>query len=537
MLSQLAYAYSVIAPRRPPYIISEMDINPFVITGDDRFVAVDGFAKFTAAAQAQAAPAGRGAKNLEPFFSPKGVAVIGVSANLQKDSMAREIARLLHDLNREDLYLVNPSGGRLVFDETEYPIYPSLAQISPMPELAIYAAPARFFVDFLKNLPANAPKGIIVISGIPSDMSYDEFKTRIDAALPEGIRVIGPNCVGVFQAPGENRKGLNSIFIVKEKLQILHSERSNTALITQSGALAISVIDKMKESRLFQSVVSIGNKYDVQIPDLIDYFNRQPGIDLIALYVEGMAPGEGRRFFELARDVQKPIVVYKSGKTAAGARAAASHTASMSGSYEVFKAACAQAGVVLGENLEDFENYVKIFSLLSGKTVRGNRVAGVLNAGFESTVGADALHSLTQAALAPATVEKLRARDKYGLADLSTSFLDITPSSDDEVFAGFVEALLQDDGVDCVFVAAVPHANVLKTAPSTCHDPDSMASLVPALAAKYQKPVVVSVNGGDYYKEFTHVFEMGGLPVYHDIRSAMKALDTFIAYRTKTRKE
>ena len=537
VLSQLAYAYSAIAPQRCPWVISEMDINPFVITGDGQFVAVDGFAKFIPAASVPDVRLTPRTEHLEDFFYPEGIAVIGVSANPQKDSMGREIVRLLHDLGREDVVPVSPSGGTLTFDGKQYEIYPALPDARPLPQLVIYAAPARFFTDFLKALPDDGPKAIIVISGIPSDMHYPAFKAQIDAALPAGTRIIGPNCVGVFHAPDANGRGINSIFIPREKLQILHSPRSNTALITQSGALAISVIDKMKESKLFHSVVSIGNKYDVKIPDLISYYSQQPGIDLIALYVEGMDPGEGRSFFELAKQVQKPIVVYKSGKTEAGAKAAASHTASMSGSYEVFKAACGQSGVVLGENLEDFEAYLKIFSLLADKTVTGNRVAGVLNAGFESTVGADALHSLQQAVLSPETVAKLRARDKVGLVDLSTSFLDITPSSDDQVFAGFVEALLQDDGVDCVFVAAVPHANALKTGPDTCHDPDSMANLVSALAARYQKPVVVSVNGGDYYKEFTHVFELGGLPVYSDIRSAMKALDTFIAYRTGGRLE
>jgi len=536
VLSQFAYAYSAIAPEKPVYVVTEMDINPFVITSQGQYVAVDGFARFQPASQANFAKCTPNTRNLTPFFQPQGIAVIGVSANLEKDSMGREIAHLLHDLGRRDIYPVNPRGGTLRFDDTDYPIYSQIADIPQTPQLAIYAAPAQHFVDFLKHLPKDGPKSIIVISGIPSDMSYPTFQAQIDEVLPPDTRIIGPNCVGVFHAPDAQGKGVNSIFISKEKLQILHAAHSNVALITQSGALAISVIDKMKESRLFRSVVSIGNKYDVKTPDLIAYFNQQPDIHLIALYVEGMTPNEGRSFFELARESQKPILVYKSGKTEAGAKAAASHTASMSGSYEVFKAACAQSGIILGETLEDFETYLKIFSLLSTKTVRGNRVAGVLNAGFESTVGADELNHLTQAKLAPETLAKLKALDEHGLVDLSTSFLDITPSSGDRVFAGFVETLLQDEGVDCVFVAAVPHANALKSDPITCHDPDSMANLITALSAKYQKPVVVSINGGEYYTEFAKVFEQGGLPVYGDIRSAMKALDTFVAYHLEPRR-
>ncbi len=530
VLSQLAYALSTIAEDNPPYMITEMDINPFVITEDGLFVAVDGYAKFIPSQEADTRKSGVNTQNLERFFYPNGVAVIGVSVNMEKYSMGREIARLMHDLGREDLVMVNARGGTISFDGKEYPVYQSIAELEHTPELAVYAAPAKFFVDFLKQLPENAPKAIIVISGIPTDMSYETFKAQVAEALPSGTRIIGPNCVGVFHAPDAKGKGINSIFLDKERLQILGSEHSNVALITQSGALAITVIDKLKESKLFKSVVSFGNKYDVKITDLLSYYSRQPDIGLIAIYVEGMDPNEGRSFFELASHVQKPIVVYKSGKTEAGAKAAASHTASMSGSYEVFKAACKQAGVVLAEKIEDFEDYLRIFSLFSGKAVHGSRVAGVLNAGFESTVGADELSGLTQAVLAPETLAKLKATDVHGLTDLSTSFLDVTPSSDDTVFAGFVEALLQDDGVDCVFVANVPHSNALKSDPKSCHDPDSMANLISQMAVKYQKPIVVSINGGDFYKELTRVFERGGLPVYSDIRAAIKSLNTFVKY-------
>ena len=537
VLSRLAYTYSTIAPDKPAYIITEMDINPFVITEDGRFVAVDGYARFTPSSEMNTAESKVNTQNLDRFFYPNGVAVVGVSSNMEKYSMGREIAHLLHDFGRQDLYLINAKGGTLEFDGKQYPVYQSLSEFERMPDLAIYAAPARFFVDFLKELPPDGPKAVIVISGIPSDMTYSQFKTQVDECLPPSTRIIGPNCVGVFHAPDGKGKGVNSIFLDKERLQILSSSHSNVALITQSGALAITVIDKLKESRLFKTVVSFGNKYDVKITDLVSYFDREPDIGLISIYVEGMDPNEGRSFFELASGIDKPIIVYKSGKTEAGAKAAASHTASMSGSYDVFQAACKQAHVLLAEKIEDFEDYLRIFSLISGKTVKGNRVAGVLNAGFESTVGADELNSLTQAMLSKETLQKLKALDVHGLVDLSTPFLDVTPSSDDKVFASFVEALLMDEGVDCVFVANVPHSNALKSDPKTCHDPDSMANLISKMAAKYQKPIVVSINGGDFYKELTRVFEQGGLPVYSDIRSAVKSLDAFVEYHTDSRKQ
>ena len=533
LLSSLAYTFSYIVKEKPKYTISEMDINPFVITKDHRFLAVDGFARFAPYSGSSGTLPEIRKENLEKFFNPKGIAVIGVSADMSKHSMGREIAHMLHDLGRKDLYLVNAKGGRITLVDKEYNLYRDISEIEDSIDLAVYAAPAQFTIDFVRNLPQNGPKAVVIISGIPSDMKYTDFTAQMDAVLPKDTRIIGPNCIGVFNAPDEESCGINTFFLDQNRLEVKSSSTSNTALLTQSGALAITVIDKMKANRLFKSVVSFGNKYDVKITDLISYFAQDDGIELISLYVEGMDPGEGRRFFELAKNIEKPVIVYKSGKTEAGARAAASHTASMTGSYDVFKAACLQAGVILAEKIEDYEDYMKAFSLLSRKIPAGNRVAGVLNAGFESAVGADELLHLKQAQLSAETIEKLKKIDKNGLVDVSSPFLDVTPSADDRMFADFIEAVLQDENVDCMFVANVPHSHALKSDPVTCHDADSLANLLAEISEKYLKPIVVSVNAGSYYSELVGIFEKSGLPVYSDIRSAIKSLDRFVSYYVK----
>jgi acyl-CoA synthetase (NDP forming) len=255
-----------------------------------------------------------------------------------------------------------------------------------------------------------------------------------------------------------------------------------------------------------------------------------PGIELISLYIEGLDPGEGRGFFQLLQTIDMPIIVYKSGKTDAGAKITASHTASMSGSYDVFQAACRQADVILVENIEDHYDAVKIFSLLSQKPPSGHRVAGVVNAGFESAVGADELAHLTPAELSPATIEVLRGMDTVGLVDTRTSFLDITPMADDQMYGDFVRVVLADENVDCVFVSVIPHTDALKTLPENCHDPDSLANRLVALGKSSTKPMIISVNAGRYYQEFVNILEENGLPVYADIRSAIRSLDRFVSY-------
>lgn len=533
-LSSLAQHYSIIGEKRPAYLITALEINPFVITKDNRFVAVDGFGEFLPVSESKTGLLKVNLHNLDKFFQPQGIAVVGVSADPAKYSLGREIAKLLHDLGRNDLYFINARGGNLTFGNTDYPLYKSLGELPDRVELVVYAAPAHSTIDFMKELNGTSIKAVILISGIPAEIKNSEFARRLSEVVPDGVRIIGPNCMGVFCAPQHGKQGLNTLFIEEKRLEIKSSKNSNTVFLTQSGAFSVTAIDKLQNARVLKNIVSFGNKYDVKITDLIAYFSGDASTQVLALYIEGLDPGEGRQFFDLARQIDKPLIVYKAGRTEAGARAAASHTASMSGSYDVFKAACLQAGVILAENIEDHYDYLKVFSLLANKIPGGNRVAGVVNAGFESTVGADELKNLEQARLSEATIVKLNQINKYGLVDVSSPFLDITPMADDRMYADFVEAVLQDEGVDCVFVAVVPHAVSLKTTPDTCRDPDSLANLLVSLSNKYQKPMVISVNAGRYYQDFVSIMEENGLPVHTDIRSAIKSLDRFVSHHVKT---
>ena len=532
-LSRLSYHYSRITPERPAFVIKSLEVNPFVVAKDGRFIALDGYAEFEPVSEPAHAVRSVKPEGLEYLFAPKGVAVIGVSSDPAKYSLGREIAHLLHDLNRDDLYLVNSKGGSVMLGNRAYRLYQRLGEIEDRVDLAVYAAPGQYTADFVRDLAGTGVKAAILISGVPAQMKYTEFAAALDTIRPPGIRILGPNCMGIFHAPQGTNPGLNTLFVEEKRLEIKSAPHSNVALLTQSGALAVTAIDKLQNARVFKAVVSFGNKYDIKVADLIAYFGRDPSVDVLALYLEGLDPGEGRQFSDLARGMEKPIIVYKGGRTEAGARAAALHTAAMSGSYDVFKAACEQSGVIMAGSIEEHYDLVKAFSLLARRIPRGNRVSGVVNAGFESTVGADELNHLRQATLAPETVARLGEINTFGLVDTSAPFLDITPMADDRMYADFAEAVLEDPNVDCVFVAVVPHASALKTDPETCHDPNGLANLLVSLSKRHHKPMVVSVNAGRHYQEFISIMECNGIPVYTDIRSAIKSLDVFVTYHLR----
>ena len=532
-LSQIAYHYSVVPEQKPPFVIQSMDVNPFIITEDDRFVAIDGYAEFSPYHGGDVPKVN--VTNLSNFFKPSGVAIAGVSKNLSKISLGRDIAQLMHDLGRKDLCLLNPKGGHIVLGKKTYRLYRDLDEYMKMTNksvtLLVYAAPQQYILSTMENLPREkGPHAVILIPGMPSDMDYKEFERQMDRVRPRDMRVIGPNCMGVYHAPDSRTKGVNTLFIEEARLEIRHSRFSNTLLLTQSGAFAVTVLDKFQHSCIFKAVVSFGNKYDVKLTDLMAFFAGSRQFDVLALYIEGLDEGEGRLFYQIVSQIKKPVIVYKAGRTDAGARAAQSHTASISGSYEVFRAACVQTGVILAENLEDHYHFVRIFSLLSRRKPVKDTVAGVVNAGFESTVGADELIHLKQAILSPQTVRRLNRINRFGLVNTASPFLDISPMADDRMYADFVEKILQDDNVGSVFVAIVPHTATLKTSPSLCRDEDGLAALLVNLNLKYEKPMVVSVNGGQHYSEFISILEENGIPVYKDIRSAIKSLDRFVTY-------
>ena len=532
-ISELGIAFSFLSGRRPDFYLRALDLNPIVFSKDGRFVAVDGYAEFTPSDASASVTALPDATHLKGFFHPRGVVVAGVSTKAEKYSMARNIVTLFAELDRDDVYCVNPKGGEAVIQGRMYPLYKSLSEIPHPYDLVVYAAPGQYSLEFMRKVPPG--KSVILISGIPADMKYEDFVRGMEGARQPGVRVIGPNCMGVFRTPRDGEKGVNTLFIDERRMRIPLGTGSNVALLTQSGAMGITSVERSQYAAIFCTIVSFGNKVDVNLPDLMEYFERDGAVEVMALYLEGVGAGEGRRFFDLARRSKKPVIVYKSGRTEAGAKAAASHTASISGSYDVFKAACLQANCVLTEELDDFYHFTKAFAMLNGRKPRGCRVAGVVNAGLDATMGADLLRYLKPAEFAKETADRIRELNTHGLVSIGTAFLDLTPMTDDVGYAAYIEAVLSDPGVDCLFVAIVPHIENLKTLPESFRDDDAIGPLLITAAKRHQKPIVVSVNAGKHFLPFVQYLEENGLPVYGDIRSAIRSLDAFAEYWTDTK--
>jgi 3-hydroxypropionyl-CoA synthetase (ADP-forming) len=530
----LLYAhYSSLNPEPPDYIFSEFEINPLVFDQEGSLIAIDGLATFLPSERRLDLLKGPNPTSLDNVFYPQGIAVVGVSAT-DHNKTGNNIARLLHDMQREDLYLLNVKGGHATISGREYPLYRSVLDIPDRVDLVVVTVPATFAPAIVREAKLKKARGIILIPGGFSEVHGDQSLENEIAAELAGtdIRVIGPNCLGVFRAPTRRQAGLNTLFIPEQKLEYRPKLESNVALLTQSGALGVTELDKLKSAIYPRVVVSYGNQLDVDPGDLAAYFQEDPDIDVLAFYIEGFKACGGRKFFDAVRHSRKPVIVYKAGRTDAGSRAAASHTASMTGDYKVALAAMEQAGAIVADHILDHKDLIKVFALMGDKQIRGRRVAGVVNAGFESTYAADNLGRLELAALSPQTVVELRQFLPAFVA--INPFLDLTPMADDALFERCIELLLADDGVDCLFISIVPHTVMLRTTREEMEkETEHIAHRIIRQGKHSDKPIVVSVNAGVMYNVLVETLEAGDIPSYTTAERAITALNRLVRYHLK----
>lgn len=344
--------------------------------------------------------------SLDPFFQPGSVAVVGASAD--ESSVGYALLRnLLYGRIRgpEDrslgfpgpVYAVNPKGGEILGQ----PVHESLSAIGEPVELMVVAIPPRFIPGIIDEAGGLGVGHAIVISAGFAEMGdegralQNEMLARARAAA---IRLIGPNCLGTLRPS----TGLNASFA--ESMP----PAGRIGLLSQSGALITGIISYAARERFgLSAAVSLGSKADVEDEDVLRWFADDEETRTVALYVEAFT--EPRRFLEAASELarKKPVVAIKGGTTAAGARAASSHTGSLAGSGAAYRAAFAQAGVLQASSIAEFINWSRALS--SQPPAPGTRLAIVTNAGGPGVLSADAAdrYGLELAELSGETLARL----------------------------------------------------------------------------------------------------------------------------------
>ncbi|NLA75300.1 MAG: acetyl CoA synthetase, partial [Deltaproteobacteria bacterium] len=283
------------------------------------------------------------------LFEPRSIAVIGASQDKRKIGYS-VVNNILSGGYRGKVYPVSPRGGTILGQQ----VYADILDIKDEVDCASIVIPANLVVNAIRKCAEKRVKYVQIITSGFSEIGNDKEEKEIaEIAKAADMRVVGPNMFGLYSSS----VSLNSTFSASRIIP------GHVAILTQSGALGIAMIGKTAVSGIgLSSIISIGNKCDVDESELLEYLIDHDDTKVILIYMEGVTNGE-RLIGNLKRAVsRKPVIIIKSGRSERGARAAASHTGSLAGSDEIFDAIMKQCGVVRAESVEEAFNWCKFFS-------------------------------------------------------------------------------------------------------------------------------------------------------------------------------
>ena len=348
------------------------------------------------------------ASDLDNFFQPESIAVVGASSKESKVGYAL-LRNLLYGRmhgahRREDgfsgpVYPVNHKGGEILGEK----VYESLADIEHPIDLILVAIPPKYVVDLMDEAADAGLKNAIIISAGFAELGEEGKALQdrmLERARARSLRLVGPNCLGVIRPASK----LNASFAESPL------PAGRIGLLSQSGALITGIISYANRERFgLSAAVSLGSKADVEDEDILRWYGEDDATGAVAVYVEAFT--EPRAFFDAARALaeRKPVVAIKGGATAAGANAASSHTGSLAGSMAAYRAAFAQAGVLQASNVSEFITWSR--ALASQPAASGQRLAIVTNAGGPGVLSADAAdrYGIALADLSEMTLGRLNA--------------------------------------------------------------------------------------------------------------------------------
>lgn len=450
-----------------------------------------------------------GSHYLTPLFSPASVAVIGAS-----DRTGSVGARVLQNLQEAgfhgELFPVNPkhriAGG--------LSCYPSIEAVGRPVDLAVIATPAATVPGILSQCGEAGVRTAIVISAGFAEAGDDGKRlqeTALQIARKHAIRFLGPNCLGLIRP----QIGLNATF------SKTGARPGEVALVSQSGALCTAILDWADNQGIgFSAVVSVGDAADLDFGQLFDYLALDRHTRSILVYVEGVH--QPRTFMSGLRIAArlKPVIVMKSGRHSAGARAAVSHSAALVGADNVFSAALDRAGVVRAKTISELFSAARILS--SGIATAGNSLAIVTNAGGAGVIAADAAaeHGVKLAELSPSTIEFLDAGLPAQWSHANP--VDVLGDADTERYRLAVEACGQDEAVDALVVVLTPQGMT---------DPSAVARAVVEIRPRIHKPLLVCWMGGTNVAEAAGIFTEAGIPSFRTPEAAVAAFAQLARYR------
>ena len=413
------------------------------------------------------------------------------------------VKNILTGKDERKIYFVNPNPEEIMGIK---PVA-KISEITEEIDLAVVAVPAKFVSEVIDECCAKKVGGIIVISagfgeaGEEGKIHQEEILEKVRTA---GIPMIGPNCLGVV--------------VTKNKLNASFSpgtpEEGKIAFLSQSGALVDVVIDGVDKLGV-SAAVSYGNEADIGLTDLIEWFGQDRATKVLALYVEAIR--DGKKFMEVAKKITKtkPIVAIKAGKFAAGVQAVQSHTGSMAGDYETYKAVFKQVGIIEAESIEE---WIDISKLLAWQPCCNNSFAIVTNGGGCGVMAADycKIEGINLAELTQETVNKISSSPNMSPHWSKHNPLDIVGDASSIGYKVAIETVLNQKDVGGLIVIQTPQIMT---------DPDENAKIIVELKKKFpKKPIICFFLGGKMSDEAIDLLESNHIPNYSDLKRGIIAI-------------
>lgn len=449
--------------------------------------------------------------DIGPIMSPRSVAVIGASD--KPDKVGHAIMQNYIDVDFQgDVYPVNIDAQEKIMG---FKAYRSILDVKKPIDLAVISIPASFVPATILECGKAGVKGIVVVSSGFAEVGNQDLQDKLVAASKRyKIPVIGPNCLGVMDPRSKN----DTLFLPTYKID--RPRIGGVSFVSQSGSIGSSILDLISEEGFgLARFISYGNAAVVDEVDLLNYLAHDKDTRVIVFYIEGVK--RGKEFVEVAKTATrlKPVVILKGGITPSGAKAAHSHTASLAGSAEAYKAAFRQFGFVEADTLEDLLNYAKIFDTQPLTT--GNRIGVITNGGGHGVLATDALYQngLVMADLSKGTSKALR-KSMPPIVNIRLP-LDIGGDAGEQRFNAAFEALGNDPNIDAIMAITLfqtPGAD------------ERVAASIVNYGAKRLKPLVAVSTGSSYTQSHVKLIEESGVPVYDSPDIAARALAALINY-------
>jgi len=461
--------------------------------------------------------------NLDAIFSPQSIAVVGASTTPGK--VGHDIfANILKGGYRGILYPVNPNARSVLSVRA----YPNILDIPDDVDLAIIILPPKIALKAIKEAIKKGVKGVVIVSAGFREVGGIGLKIEnqiVSICKKAGVRVVGPNCLGVINPLSS--VSLNASFARRMP------KSGNISFISQSGALCAAVLDFAADRDFgFSKFISIGNKADVDELDLLRYMHDDEDTEVVMIYLEELK--KGLEFVESVKEITSgnrptPILVIKSGRTTAGARAAASHTGALAGSEAVYDAIFKQAGIIRVDSINELFDYAIAFAYKNksetGKFTRkvpgGNRVAIVTNAGGPGIVATDMTVSsgLKLAKFQEETIEALESH--LPLTANLYNPVDIIGDAAQDRYENALSSVIKDEGVDGALVILTPQSmtNALGT-----------AEAIVRIDRRTHKPILCCFMGIFDVSSGVKYLQEYGIPVFKFPENTAKAFGALYKY-------